>query len=498
LIDQPTAPTAVEEQNLESSDTSNQSPSSENEKAPDDQPIKFITNIFENTKKPKSIRIDLNNSQSYQEEYKESFGNLPVLYYNSYQIEYTDIKSLELSFKQNLPSLSVAFGDTLGKIGKDGMPLDDSTISIFLNPRTKFLKPIHMDFKIVDFDKNGTNYEIFGVIDINDLYLRKFQSYKDMTSFELYQKVAKECGLGFNTNIDNTNDKMTWINTGRRVYEFINDSIESSYKSDETFLTQYIDYYYNLNMIDIEKEYRRDVSKDINISNTGIEELIKNSKNPDTVGSDYLTNDFSLKQSNIYFEEYKLINNSTRNSLKRGYLTRLKFYNELSKEFLEFDVDALTSESDKKISLRGAPRDDSFFKKNVNYEYDGYIDTDNCHVNYSYAKVQNKINYNELDKISIICLLPTPNYNLYKFKKIYLIVSNNKSSPGYSLFNPRLTGEWIICDISFTFISGKFKQKVELVRRDLSLSDEEISAELSTKKSVSQEPTQSQENENPQ
>jgi hypothetical protein len=43
----------------------------------------------------------------------------------------------------------------------------------------------------------------------------------------------------------------------------------------------------------------------------------------ETVQKYFLTNDFSAKQSNYYFEKFTIINNATKLALKKGYLTKI-------------------------------------------------------------------------------------------------------------------------------------------------------------------------------
>jgi hypothetical protein len=378
----------------------------------------------------------------------------------------------------------------------EGMPLDDSRISFFLNPRTKLLKPIHLDFKIIDFSENKGIYQIQGFLDVKDLYLKKFKSYPQLTSFGLYKQISKDLGLGFNSNIDDTDDKMTWINTGHKLFEFLNETVRYSYKSDETFLKHYIDFYYHLNYVDLEKELKRDIEKELGVTNTGMEEVTKKLSS-ETVQKYFLTNDFSAKQSNYYFEKFTIINNATKLALKKGYLTKIKFYDELEKTFLQFDVDALTGEADKKILMRGAPQDEQFFKENVNFKYAGKIDTDNMHKNYYYAYVQNEINLVELDKLGLILELPTPNYNYYKFQKVYVILSNQSNNMARSPLNSRLSGQWMISDIAFTFINSSLRQRIELVKRDLELSPDELKNEGQDNNKQQPNQGQNENNENP-
>ena len=215
-------PTQTDEQDQGREERTGENPNQNKNKGEDVEKTKSIRNVFPNQKKAKEIKLELPPNENYKKEFAESFGNLPMLWYNVTQIEYNDIISLELSYIDNLPTLNVKFRDTLGIMKDSGIPLDDSKISLFLNPRTKFLKPIHMDFKIVDFSDDNQVYDITGVVDVKELYLKKFQSYPQKTSYKLYEQVAKDLGLGYNSNIDDTDDKMNWINTGNRLYEFIN------------------------------------------------------------------------------------------------------------------------------------------------------------------------------------------------------------------------------------------------------------------------------------
>jgi hypothetical protein len=70
--------------------------------------------------------------------------------------------------------------------------------------------------------------------------------------------------------------------------------------------------------------------------------------------------------------------------------------------------------------------------------------------------------------------LPTPNFNLYKFMKIYVLLVNQGNKEINPIFNKKLSGEWLITDIGFVMEDDKLKQKVKLVRRNLGFSEEEI------------------------
>ena len=437
------------------------------------QDTQFIKRIIEPRLKPKDITFELPPDESYQREFIEGLGFLPFVWYNAVQIEYEHIDSLRLYTADNLPTLDISFRDTFGTLKGNATPLDDSIISIYINPRSENLKPIHMDMKIASFSENQGSYRITAVIDVAPLYVKRFASYPKKTSFDLYKEVCENLGLGFNSNLDDTDDEMTWINTGERLITFLNSIIESTYKSDETFLYAYMDFRYAFNFVDIEKELKRDIKKELGISTTGIDEIAKIKAEESTVRL-MLTNDSNFVNTNIFFEKYEIINKSTSISLRKGYFTKLKYYDELKKNFLVFDVDSLMSDLTTSIPLKGKVKDENFWKENYNLKYEGKFDTDNVHKNYKYAPIQNSVNYAEMDKIKLILTMKTPNFNLYRFQKVFVYLSNQISNFSKPMVNPRLTGEWIISDISYTFTGGSFRQKIEVTRRDLQLSDEEI------------------------
>jgi predicted chitinase len=354
-------------------------------------------------------------------------------------------------------------------------PLDDSKIEIFINSRSDQVKPIFLQFKITKFTINGSEYSITGVLDVNYLYLKSFKSYNS-TSFYALQSMCKEGGLGFNSNFDDTNDSMAWLNTGQRSLEFIESIVETSYKSDQSFLYFYIDYYYNLNYIDIEKELNRNIKEDLGIGNIGIEDALKTS-NPEVVSKLFLTNDLAMAESNSFFESYKILNNSTSTSIKEGYKTKMKYYDEKAKSFLIFDVGSITDKDQKSIILKGAPGDESFYNDNTQYVYTGRIDTDNMHQNYHYSYIQNTRNLIDLQKVGLEIVMKTPNFNIYRFQKVFLFLSNQISTPSAPQINSRLTGEWLIVDISYKYDGSSFRQIVKLLKRELELSPEELANE---------------------
>jgi lysozyme family protein len=422
-----------------------------------------LTNIFKTVLTPGEINIPTVDTEQTKNEIATGLGYIPLLWYNAYQIDVNDIKYLSLYDDGIAPALKVSFIDSLNLMRDKAFPLDDTKITIFINSRSEQLKPIFLQFKIRNFTNTNGLLSIDAIIDVNGLFIKKFQSYNSMTSNKALQEVCKDLGLGFNTNIIDTNDEMTWINTGNKPYDFILDVVDHSYISDESFIYGYIDFYYNYNFVDIQKELSRNIEQEMGIVKLTMEEIL-NPVDKGLVSMLVLTNDASAIGSNIYFSSYRTINSSTSLSLEYGYRDIIKYYDILDKSFLQFNIESLNNDSDKSIILKGSPQDTEFYSKNNDYHYSGKVDHDNVHKNYNYSKIGLEVELN------------TPNFNIYKFQKIKVFLSNNTPTISADMINQRLSGDWIIIDIRYVY-DKQMKQIVTLVRRELSLSNEELDSE---------------------
>lgn len=425
----------------------------------------------------KPIEFELLNSDAQTNvEVGQGIGLTPFFWYNGYQIKEPDIKSLSLFHDGLTPCAQVQFIDTTGIIKKDGFPLDDSTFEIFLNSGTPMLKSIHMKFKIKDFQQNkkGGTYTITGQIDLKDYHKINFKSYKG-TSFETLRNISKELELGFNSNIQNTNDSMNWFNPGLKYRDFISNIVKHSYIDDQSFVMAYIDFYYCFNYVDVEKEWRRDVSSDVGVSSGSLSRL-GSAKTEEKIVSLLLTNDKSSQGTDLYFTKYNLRNNSTSKSLEKGQKTITKYYDIATKSFLIFDVEAQTTPGSDKVILKGKPSDSKELNENYRTEYGGKIDLDNSHANFKYAQTQNERNLNELNKISVDIEMGACNFNFYKYQKIKILFVN----PAGTVTDPditqqRISGDWMITDIRYIWMSGKLKQSLVCVRKELEKTDQEKS-----------------------
>jgi len=412
-----------------------------------------------------------------QSDYMQGLGYTPLISYKGLIIEERYITNLRLYHSGLIPKIEFTFEDTKDIMKSIVMPTDDSTIDLFLNSTSSNLKSLHIVFKIESFDqgvdKVGQKFTIEGTMNIPNLYLVGNTSYND-TSFNTLRKICGELEIGFNSNISNTEDKMAWKNTQKKIYEFMSDIVAKSYINDESFMGAYIDYYYCFNYVDIEKEMTRDNSKDVGIDTSGLSQQSQPNELQRIIPIT-LTNDESQSSSSNYMSNVIKVNDSTKKSLKHGYATVTKFYDRIKKQFLVFTVDSTTSDGSKSIILKGGENDDKYQKEHVIHKFSGKIDTDNVHSNFNYATTQNRINLDNLNKIAINATLPNANWNLYKFQKVQVQMINQSSTPANpSPVDFRYSGSYIVADIEYVWTKGKMSQNIRLVKKELGKTPEEV------------------------
>ena len=448
-------------------------------------PITTVTQFFKPTIIPLAIQFDASPLPAQdREKISKQIGYAPSLFINNYQIKKTDIEKVKLYHKGIVPILEASFYDTLGLLSANGMPKDDSKITVFINSRSRNLRSIQMTFKIIDSKDTGKGlFNIVASCDIPELYIKKFTSYSSKTSHEALQEIAKQCGLGFCSNFQNSNDKMNWMNTGYRNLELIESIVSNSYVSEQSFQYCYIDYFYNLCFIDINKELLRDVSRDKMIDCFGARYLgePEDTDTDDKVVSLILSTDKSARGSISFIEKYDLINKSTQVSLKTSYRTRTKYYDPMKKEILIFDVESQTSDGSKSIILKGDPNDKDFFNNNTSTVWAGKIDSfeegqGNVHANYNYTKTQNKRNLADMSKFTAKLYLPNYNHNLYVYQKVPILFMLEKPNPANeNTIVDRLTGDWLITDVEYNIIQGKQYQVLTAILKELTLGPDERS-----------------------
>lgn len=473
-------------------------------------------------KKSGAVPNDLNTKNSAR------FGAyVPVIQINSNKFDTNEILNMSFRMFGKLPDISVSVIDGDGKFDIN-FPLDGDVISLYLRPPdTDNQKPIRMDFDIISVTSSPESkiYSFSGIAKIPGIFAERCKNFSNNISFEHVQDVCEELRLGFASNETSTDDSMPRICPFDTYERFIDDVVTSAYKDDDSFFDWYIDPYYYLCMVNMNKQFSlEDKTEEINISTIaplsgmqGAEEARESIK-----GSLILTNQAEKSGQNIFIENYSLENQSGAIWQSNGYKRFGSWYqiNETSSELQESFVDPLTTPGAENdfILLKGR-RDEEFYKEQVKYKWLGkqapISEGGNVHDNYQFSRILNVQNNDEIKKVSLRVDLAGMNFYIYRYMRIPILIysagdakkqlelinrdealgesnqnPDSENSESFNKFtssrpgdpaspdnpvgsplnqqkNEFLSGYYIVDSIEYTYSSpGPVKQSLNLIRRE--------------------------------
>lgn len=420
------------------------------------------------------------------DDYSSTIGKLPYIVINGVTIESNQVSYFKLYNDRFLPEIEIIFRDPTNRIFDSKYPLDQQLVSILIRSNSDILMSIRMDFYITKFDsiKNRGGdvedkvYELYG--ELNVPYYIKNSSSKG-SSYDVLKKIADQTDLGFASNIEKTNDEMMWINCGiDYVRKQIPEIVKRSYISDNTFTWAYVDFFYNLNYIDIEKQLMETTENAKTMA--GTEKVTGKQVTLPLI----LSTHPDKNTTSLYIDKYNLVNNSTDVNFTLGYQPYIYYYNIKDKNLSVVKLDTISTKGDKNnlIVMKGQPNDNNYnINQRKNY-FLGKIDSNNVHKNYLYAEKLNEHNLEFLQKIRMNIVVKNVNFELYRFQPVRIeiykirelddnlnpVTSANidaaKNTDKYKL-NERLSGDWLIIGINYTYANSKLVQEITVVKREL-------------------------------
>lgn len=439
--------------------------------------------------KIEDVQIGLKNNSVDVAKFKDNIAqSLPVVYYYGIQLQQNNIKKLIVDSNKFMPLCYVCYVDANSLMHDVGFPTDNAKLTIVLPSTHDALANIFMDFKIQKYNvellrnSNIKKIHMWGICNTENLLISEYKSYEKKSSYDLMKETASNAGLGLMSNVESSSDVMTWLNPGQSYHEFLQDVAKKSWVGESGYIWSFVDLFYNLNYIDVEKALSDEI-KDIKWINTTIFNVSapnKISKSVDTIETTpYLTNEISQLGSNIYFTGEKILNQSTDISLKRGYLRNVNFYDidgnwtDKAGAYKKYALDTITSSGNQNnaVYLKGEPGSTDFYNKNVKNHYLDKIDTKNMYPDFLWAKMQNSENLYDLQKIAMQITLPMPNFNIRRFEKIKLVFFNSNQGVTNSVTNTKLNGEWLVTGIKFEWDGGALHQFVNIVKRELTFGE---------------------------
>lgn len=421
---------------------------------------------------------------------------LPYIIINKYEFTLEHLISFELKNEGFLPTLTLTVADVNGLFMNRQFPNDGQVISFYIRAgnETTF-KPIRIDFDILSIQphskvgKGGTNKFTFsGQMKVPKLLTEYCEAYPEMSSFDALLEVSQKLELGFASNVDTTEDIMNWINPNDTTLKFIKDITTHSYVDENSFMTAFIDPYYTLNFVEVNKLFATEVEfleSEIYMANVpdaivGIEDAI--AKAPLL-----LTNHKQYAGGSKFISGYKMFNNSGKIFLKNGYKRYGQYYDIIEDTFVSEFVDPLTTEgSDSLIHTKGRYIDgapEGIVDEHVKYKYLGkmdYGDDTNVHENFLFSDVINYQNNMEIYKVGMVIDLDIADLTLVRYQTIPIIIveeepnaqdlavdSNVGTDYENTNINRFLSGNYIIAGITYKYnIPGPIKQTLTLLKRE--------------------------------
>lgn len=399
----------------------------------------------------------------------------PILAINSKNIPWSSVDMFELKADDFIPSLAMSFIDEEDVFTGDLAITNGDIVSFYVKSTKKTLKPIRIDFYITKStplsfkDPSGelrVEFTIKGIIHIPELW-KEFSDSFPGSSYKTLQTIADELDLGFASNIDNTKDgeDMKWISPFQTYKEFIKEVTNFSYINDDSFQTSFIDFYYNLNFVEVNREIRPPEK---------FEEFVEAyfSFEGEENDAPLIVSNMDISGENAFnFSGNRIVDESGEISLLEGYGKVLQFYDGKRQSQ---NVEPLLQDSGDGFIMRG--RLDSFYADELKRHKFRGIQTPNVHKNFKYAEFLNYVNNKELKKLKLEIDLDAVNLNFYKYQNIpVLFLRSFDSDTGENLdLNKFLSGNFLILDIKFWKDENRLRQTLVLGRREWPWPDKKI------------------------
>jgi len=393
----------------------------------------------------------------------------PLVKINDFIFNENELVSMSIDTDDFLPKITLSLSILNDAFISKEMPKDGDIISIAIRSNSDILNMIRNDYVITHMivAEKSTSHKRPSLITIfGELFVPYLRSQKNDfsvlgTSMDAMIKIARDLKLGFATNDDDTNDKQIWLKANASPISFINDVVVKAWKDNESFYDVWIDVYYNLNFVNMNKQLisseTLDVAVLIDNLNTKYMFGTKTSKDEAISMPKVFSNFPDIINTSFYIDSWSPINNSSAITFEVGAVLvgemfehNISLYKDaVSQKYWAIPIEPTydNAKLDKFIILRGRAAQDSSTSgedsKLANYNYREIYEkypwlgiqytigdsnqpvvnwTGNHHKNYLRAAAQNLINLKELDKLNVTIGVSGTNLNLIKGEKVPVIL----------------------------------------------------------------------------
>lgn len=215
-----------------------------------------MTQEFETTLIPQDIIVRQDDADNQNIEQNAGFW-FPLIRIKETVFDRGNISSFRYSIGRDLlPMISVTIEDEDKSFSEEQFPNIDDIVTIRIaNNEDTIHKPIKLDFLIIDVQSSPDSRVIsFDAVQ----YVPKLHTYNNKgfndSLLNVTRDIAKECGLGFVTNMSDSGDSSNWICTNT-YYDFLFYIKDRMFISDDDVCHIFIDQFNNLNVLSLKTAY---------------------------------------------------------------------------------------------------------------------------------------------------------------------------------------------------------------------------------------------------
>jgi hypothetical protein len=355
---------------------------------------------------------------------KKYFGAAePLVRINTEIIE--GLKYFKLDLTGFKPTLIFRFETIDDRFIYTSFPKDGDIVSIYIRPYGEIFKPIRMDFiinEIISPFNNGPytdytpstgkyqSYTIMAEVRIPKLYKHICKSFSGNSSDALL-KISEDLGLGYASNEERTKDSMNWISPNLDYETLIKHIVNSAWLGEEDYFDCWIDQYYNINLINLKKQFDQNNPK---------LETMRMAYGADDIGDTFpgggkaaevefpllLTNSTQFSKSPLFIKDLSIEQNAGRINNDLGYFQKVQFYDsnlvsdKPKNKFVEYDIESVTNKNlGARETINKGRLGENLYKDEIKKTYVGTIYFENVHENFQQASIQNILNRNDSYKI---------------------------------------------------------------------------------------------------
>lgn len=278
---------------------------------------------FDHKLEQSDIIIPLNNSSVDEmgEYYTNNLPNIqqtlvygilsPLIMINNIVIDIIDIIDFELTCTSITPTLRIIVKDRYKLITTLDTPGVDNELRLQILPRfdDKY-KKINLTFFISSMNINNDYITLRAEYKSPKLSSSNLKSFGEISTYNLFENIAIETGMGFASNVDNNDNDKRYIYCDNKTYiDLLNSEIRRS-GYDMTIYDYWVDWWNNIILADIYERYNAvDSDQDMQVWISGQnKEITEGSEIEPQQAVATLTNNPAFRFTELYAKQYHITN----------------------------------------------------------------------------------------------------------------------------------------------------------------------------------------------